>query len=151
MTTIYSNPSNTFCSTTPQKVQYDSRNTMTASDEWTKMDYTIFPIGCDISNGPAQWIRSGYMHSLKYFGGSFFFLMRTSLSSGQKWSLSPYFAPIGNIIVLKSGLGFTFRKCPSRKWGKGHLDLWYIKEVDPWLSNTSNMKLVPGTCMMCSL
>ena len=57
--------------------------------------------------------------------GPFFslFLMRKTLSSGQKWFLWPYFPLIRGMFQLRSGLDFRFGhwKCPNREWGKGHI------------------------------
>ena len=43
--------------------------------------------------------------------GPFFslFLMRKTLSSGQKWFLMPYFPLIRDMLVFRSGLRFSFR------------------------------------------
>ena len=51
------------------------------------------------SSGPTQ--KLGPFFSL--------FLMRKTLSSGQKWFLRPYFPQIRGMFLLKSGLRFSFR------------------------------------------
>ena len=60
--------------------------------------------------------------------GPFFslFLMRKTLSSGQKWFLRPYFPLIRGMFLLRSGLRFLFGhwKWPNLEWGKGHTIKW---------------------------
>ena len=59
--------------------------------------------------------------------GPFFslFLMRKTLSSGQKWFLRPYFPLIRGMFLLRSGLRFSFRalEVPKPKVRKMPLSL----------------------------
>ena len=53
----------------------------------------------------------GWIFLQNFPTGPFFslFLMRKTLSSGQKWFLRPYFPLIGGMFLLRSGLRFSFR------------------------------------------
>ena len=55
---------------------------------------------CKSKNPPLEHKNYGPFFSL--------FLMRKPLSSGQRVFLRPWFLIIGGILVLKSGLGFSF-------------------------------------------
>ena len=53
------------------------------------------------------------------------FLMRKTLSSGQKWFLRPYFPLIRGMFLLRSGLRFSFRalEVPQPRMRKRPLSL----------------------------
>ena len=69
--------------------------------------------------------------------GPFFslFLIRLTLSSGQKWFLRPYFPLIRGTFLLRSGLRFSFwaLEVPEPRVRKRHLLL------QNWLSSPYNM------------
>ena len=92
--------------------------------------------------------------------GPFFslFLMRKTLSSGQKWFLRPYFPLIRGMFLLRSGLRFSFRalEVPEPRvrkrplslliWPCGQymaiftrlLCLYILKKVEIWTDGQTN-------------
>ena len=73
--------------------------------------------------------------------GPFFslFLIRLTLSSGQKWFLRPYFPLIRGTFLLKSGLRFSFwaLEVPEPRVRKRHL------HFQNWLSTPYNIPPSP--------
>ena len=68
---------------------------------------------CKFKNPPLEHKKYGPFFSL--------FLMKKPLSHGQRVFLRPWFLIIGGILVLKSGLGFSF-------WAQKALGKWFPHE-----------------------
>ena len=119
--------------------QTENRATQLVSISWVMPEYVIFPL-----LHLTQWLirlktpkNSPGLRLVPFFGkvtsrvttkklkirqralfelGPFFslFLMRKTLSSGQKWFLRPYFPLIRDMFLLRSGLRFSFRALSVR-------------------------------------